>query len=381
MKRNIDVAIIGSGPSGAYAAYQLAKHGKTVLIIEKETLPRYKVCGGGLVYRGKELLDFDIEEIIEASFEKVDIYVENKDVHFQPERDKPIITMVMRDSFDFHIVNKAIELGAELLQNAEVNKIDDGIIKFANSEVEVHAKFIIIADGALSPVSKIAGFKDDRELIPAVEYEIEVPEEDFERLSKSVRFDIDAIPSGYGWSFPKKNHLSIGVGVFKTKSKLKLRDYAEKYIEKLGITTRLNQSVHGFVISITPRKEIVKGNCFVIGDAAGFADPIVGEGISNALLSGKLVADAIAEANMDREQAEILFKKKLNEKLFPELAIGIRLARFFYENRTLRNLFVERFGGLAAERLTEVFLGRATYPSDVRKKLQEKLKQTIPWFN
>lgn len=381
MKRNVDVAIIGSGPSGAYAAYQLAKHGKSVLIIEKETLPRYKVCGGGLVYRGKELLDFDIAEIIEASFEKVDIYVDNKDVHFQPERNKPIITMVMRDSFDYHIVNKAIGLGAELLQNAEVNNIDDGIIKFANSENEVKAKFIIIADGALSPVSKIAGFKDDRELIPAVEYEIEVPEEDYARLAKTVRFDIDAIPSGYGWSFPKKNHLSIGVGVFKTKSKLKLRDYAEKYIEKLGITTRLNQSVHGFVISITPRKEIVKGNCFVIGDAAGFADPIVGEGISNALLSGKLVADAIAEANMDRDQAESLFKQKLNERLFPELAIGIRLAKFFYENRTLRNLFVERFGGLAAERLTDVFLGEASYPSDVRKKLQEKLKQTIPWFN
>ena len=105
----------------------------------------------------------------------------------------PVISMVMRDTFDELLVKKPKNL-VQNFTNSEVKSIENGILKFANSDEEIEAKFIIIADGALSPVSKLAGFKDDRLFIPAIEYEIEVPEEDFERLSKSVRFDIDAAP-------------------------------------------------------------------------------------------------------------------------------------------------------------------------------------------
>lgn len=380
MKKNYEVAIIGTGPSGAFAAYNLAKKGISTVVIDKETLPRYKICGGGLVYRGRKMLDFDIDEILEGQFNQVDIFVKDKDVHFSPERDLPVISMVMRDSFDELLVRKAQEFGAELLQNSEVKSIENGVLKFANSELEIEAKIIVIADGALSPVSKLAGFKDDRLLIPALEYEIEVPKEDFEKLSKSVRFDIDAAPFGYGWCFPKNNHLSVGVGVLKTKAKVKLKDYCETYMKDLGINTIISESAHGFVIPITPRTDLVKDNCFVIGDAAGFADPIVAEGISNALLSGKIIAEAIAEGNSEVEKTKEVYLQKVNERLIPELKIGIKLAKFFYENTSIRNLFLKKLGPLAAERLTEVFLGNATYPSDYKKKLQEKLKMTFSWM-
>jgi len=258
VRKNYEVAIIGTGPSGAFAAYNLAKKGISTVIIDKETLPRYKICGGGLVYRGRKMLDFDIDEILEGEFGQVDIFVKDKDVHFTPIRDFPVISMVMRDTFDELLVKKAQEFGAELLQNSEVKSIENGILKFANSDEEIEAKFIIIADGALSPVSKLAGFEDDRLLIPAIEYEIEVPEEDFKRLSKSVRFDIDAAPFGYGWCFPKNNHLSVGVGVLKTKAKVKLKDYCESYMKDLGINTIISETSHGFVIPVTPRAELVK---------------------------------------------------------------------------------------------------------------------------
>jgi flavin-dependent dehydrogenase len=118
----------------------------------------------------------------------------------------------------------------------------------------------------------------------------------------------------------------------------------------------------------------------VIGDAAGFADPIVAEGISNALLSGKIIAEALSEGNLDLEKTKEKYIEKVNEKLILELKIGIKLAKFFYENTTIRNLFVKKFGVLAAERLTDVFLGKSTYPSDYKKKLQEKLKISLPWM-
>ena len=70
-----DVAIVGSGPSGAATAFYLAQKGIKVCIIEKETLPRYKTCGGGFVYRGRKNLPIDISSVIEREFHQVDNYI------------------------------------------------------------------------------------------------------------------------------------------------------------------------------------------------------------------------------------------------------------------------------------------------------------------
>lgn len=258
-----------------------------------------------------------------------------------------------------------------------MKSIENGILKFANSDEEIEAKFIIIADGALSPVSKLAGFEDDRLLIPAIEYEIEVPEEDFKRLSKSVRFDIDAAPFGYGWCFPKNNHLSVGVGVLKTKAKVKLKDYCATYMKDLGINTIISETSHGFVIPIAPRNELVKGNCFVIGDAAGFADPIVAEGISNALLSGKIIAEAISDGNLEVEKTKEKYMEKVNEKLIPELKIGIKLAKFFYENTTIRNLFVKKIWCFSSRKINRCFLGKIYLPFRLQEKTSRKTENII----
>src|SRR6478736_6821711 len=72
-----DVAIIGSGPAGASAALELAKNGISTVIIEKEILPRYKTCGGGLVFRGRKNVPFDISSVIEKEFHEVDTYFAN----------------------------------------------------------------------------------------------------------------------------------------------------------------------------------------------------------------------------------------------------------------------------------------------------------------
>jgi geranylgeranyl reductase family protein len=377
---SFDVAIIGSGPAGASAAFELAKSGISTVIIEKEILPRYKTCGGGLVFRGRNSMPFGVSSVVEKEFYAVDTYFANTPFKFTTTRDQPIVSMIMRDAFDNLIVEKAKENGVTLLQNHKVLDISFGDIQTIHtSEGDVKAKFIIAGDGALSQVSKMTGWKETRNIIPALEYEVEVPEADFERLSKNVRFDVDVIPLGYGWCFPKKNHLSIGVGVFvKTKQKIDLKKYYSDYLKMLGIHEIINQEAHGFVIPVSPRTDtFVQKNVFLIGDAAGFADPILAEGISNAILSGVLAAQSIIESNLDAVQSSKLYHEKLEKSILPEIRTGVILSKFFYEKRIVRNLLVKKYGQVLADAMTAVFMGERTYPKDYKAAIRRKIKEAI----
>jgi geranylgeranyl reductase family protein len=376
-----DVAIIGSGPAGASAAFELSKNGITTVIIEKETLPRYKTCGGGLVHRGRNNIPFDISSVVEKEFYEVDTYFSNTNIKLTTKRDKPIISMIMRDAFDNLIVEKSKENGVTLLQNHKVTAITFGEIQTIHTtEGAIQAKFIIAGDGALSPIAKMAGWEESRTIIPALEYEIEVPLADFERLSKNVRFDIDAIPNGYGWCFPKKNHLSVGVCVLtKTNQKLDLKKYYAAYLKKtLGITEVVNEDAHGFVIPVSPRTDtFVQKNVFLIGDSAGFADPVLAEGISNAILSGVLAAQSIIEGKLDPVRSSELYHEKLENSILPEIKAGVILAKIFYEKRTLRNFVAKNYGAFLSNAMTDIFMGTRTYPKDYKKKIREKIKEAI----
>lgn len=378
--KSFDVAIIGSGPAGASAAFELSKSGISTVIIEKETLPRYKTCGGGLVYRGLKMMPFDITSVVEKEFYSIDTYFSAKHPCITTRREKPIVSMVMRDAFDNLIVEKARDNGVALLQNHKVLDITFGNIQTIHTtEGNITAKFIIAADGALSPIAKIAGWKETRTLIPALEYEIEVPMADFERLSQNARFDIDAIPYGYGWCFPKKNHLSIGVAVVvKTNKKINLKEYYAEYLKTLGISEILNEAGHGFVIPVSPRTDsFVQKNVFLTGDAAGFGDPLVAEGISNSILSGVQAAQAIIESNLDADKASILYRKKLEATILPEVEKAGVLAHHFYHKKTFRNIILKKYGQYAAEAMTDLFMGERTYPKDYLKRISRKIKEAI----
>nr|WP_299033372.1 geranylgeranyl reductase family protein [uncultured Tenacibaculum sp.] len=379
MKQHYDVAVIGSGPSGASTAFYLAQKGISTVIIEKETLPRYKTCGGGFVFRGRKNLPFDIKEVVEKEFHTVDIYLGEK-LHFKTHREEPTISMIMRDSFDNLITQKAKEFGATLLENHKLKGLSfsDDIITLETSQGNFTANFVIAADGALSPTAKMAGWKEDtRKLIPALEYEVEVSDKDFERLSKEVRFDIDAIPYGYAWSFPKKKHLSIGVASAR-RTKINLKEYYQEYLKTLGITNIVSESQHGFQIPVAPRTDgFVKNNVFLIGDAAGFADPITAEGISNAIYSGKLAAEAIIESNKKSELAEKLYLEKISENLLPEIKTGLWLSKWFYEQKSIRNIVLKKYGQQFSEAMADVFHGDRSYPKDIKKTIAKRIKNLV----
>lgn len=376
-----DVIVIGTGPSGASAAFKLAEGGLSVALIEKEKLPRYKTCGGGLVFRGRKMLPFDIQTVVDTEFHNIDLYFKGQTTSLKSPKDFPVISMVMRDKFDELIVNHAKKLGVTLFEEQGlVNLKFEETIQVITDKNELEAKFVIAADGALSKTAKLAGWSEDtRYLIPALEYEVEVKPEVFERLKTEARFDVDFIPKGYAWSFPKKNHLSLGVASFK-RSKLNLKKIYNDYLEFLEIKAEdiIIEHAHGFQIPVSCRKDgFVKNNVFLIGDAAGFADPITAEGISNAIYSGNLAAEAIAESKLDGKLAEKLYLEKLNQKLLPELKTSALLAKFFYNQEKIRNLFFKKYGQRFSDYMTDIFTGEKTYPQDIMKKIRTKMKEMI----
>ena len=375
-----DVAIIGSGPSGASAALHSAQKGLKTIIIEKEVLPRYKTCGGGFVFRGRKSMPFDISSVVEREFKAVDIKFGSQNKTFRTERKSPIVSMVMRDAFDHLIVKVAQENGVELLQGEALCEIELGeVATLTTTQKKVRSRFVIAADGALSKTAKLAGWEETRMICPALEYEVEVEDAVFDRLSTSARFDIDAVPSGYAWCFPKRQHLSIGVGHFmKRKKTPDLKTFYQSYLKKIGITAVKKSSAHGFIIPTSPRQDgFVKKNVFLIGDAAGFADPLTAEGISNAIYSGNLAAEAISKSKMDLELAADNYYNLLQQKLMPELKTSQQLAGLFYKNQMLRNRLLEFYGQQAVEYLTGIFMGEKSYPIDFVAKVRKKIKQKV----
>lgn len=119
-----DCIIVGAGPAGGSAAYHLAKRGRSVLVLEKESLPRYKPCGGGVSPQIAEWFDFDFSPAISLKVDtirytwKMDDPVTAKLESLEP------IWMVRRDVFDHFLIQQAQKQGAELRDNTEVKGIE-----------------------------------------------------------------------------------------------------------------------------------------------------------------------------------------------------------------------------------------------------------------
>ena len=122
MKQSHDVIVVGAGPAGATLAYELAKRGIGVLLLEKEKLPRYKCCAGGVTSKAAKLLDFDISEVAEDAIHEVS-FTFNLGSPYLGQPFQPLIYTVMRDVFDHFLVKKAQQLGAVLIDGQKVTQI------------------------------------------------------------------------------------------------------------------------------------------------------------------------------------------------------------------------------------------------------------------
>jgi geranylgeranyl reductase family protein len=346
----VDVAIIGAGPSGGMAACQLAQTGLTVMILEKEELPRHKSCGGALPGSIGDFLKWDLGPVIEnrtSDRKWLCNYAQPSVIRCSP------MVMVDRSRFDASLIQRALSMGQgniELRDGFRVSHVDvaeNGIIIRGNAGEVVRAEFLIAADGALSKTARSLGLKRDAPCGMAIDAEVEVVPETYQDERSVATFNYFCIDKGYGWIFPKREgSLSCGL-VSWSRQQLLLDDMKEFLVRSLPEGCILSVKMYKHPIPFySGHRQIATRRVCLVGDAASLVDPITGGGMYYSLQSGVLAADVISAALRYRPSIDIYHEALTREvtdcRLYQHL-IHQGIGRYLEElRRFIQPIFLDK---------------------------------------
>ena len=213
-----DVIVVGAGPGGATAAYELARRGLRVALFEQKALPRYKPCGGCLSLKIDRILDLDFRAVVERTVAGATFTFEGLDA-FHVRSERPVAYMVMRDRFDHFLALQARQAGAEVHEGVRVLDVTESAegVHVTTDRGAHEAQYLVGADGANGIVARAVGLAPRRRVAVCVEAEVATARAASVTPRDEVRIEFGAIPFGYGWVFRKGDHLSIGVGGLRDK--------------------------------------------------------------------------------------------------------------------------------------------------------------------
>jgi geranylgeranyl reductase family protein len=323
-----DILIVGAGPSGSYLAYLLSKNGYKVKIIDKENFPRNKVCGGGISNKTVELLDFDISAVIQKNISGAFLSYQNKNMIIKHHEGGSGVTVLRRD-FDNFILDKAIKYGAEFQPSCSFISLEEkgDYINVETSSNYTRAKYLIGADGVFSRVRNKVFGKNLITYAPSLEALVYVDKGIIESFENRILLDFGGMNRGYGWIFPKSDHLNVGV--FSIYGSRNIKGDLERFMKYYkSLENYKHIEYKGFSIPLKNKNNLYeKGNVWLTGDAAGFAESFYGEGIYFALKSALVAYEALSKSfelnevnyysNLVKDKMiEDLFYSELNARLF-----------------------------------------------------------------
>lgn len=327
-----DVIVVGGGPAGSTAARELASSGARVLVVDKETFPRYKACGGGIPLRTEQLLPFPIDAVVEDSVHRLDVAYQGK-WGFVRDSGAPFAHMVMRDRFDALLLEQAQRAGAEFRAGITVRSLSangpEGGVVVRGDGFEAAADYLVCADGAHSPVGRMAGLGADLAECAAWEVEVRAPASKMRSLKATALIELGYNPWGYAWVFPKAGVLSIGIVLPRDRAK-EMRGLVDAYRRRLGVAEAEVDIARGHKIRFRRGHErLTDGNILLAGDAAGLADEFTEEGIFYAILSGRIAARNVLRAMAGADGLN-RYERDIDREVMPELRAAREVAFMFY---------------------------------------------------
>lgn len=323
MPTEVDVAIVGGGPSGAAAAHYLASKGHNVLVAEKKDFPREKTCGDGLTPRAvRQLENMGLTDEIRTweTVRGLRIHSTHRSMElpFKELSDWPAYGLVKpRKDLDSIVINHAEQAGAKVLFHTQVVEpvfdagVCRGFIAKRDGEIEeVHAKYVICAEGSATKFGRTLGRQRDHSFPMglAIRQYFRSPMESsgwFEAFLNVRSRSDDAIPA-YGWVFPVGDGtVNAGVGLLSTYGKwrdVNLHDLQADFIASLPKDWEINMET----VCSKPRagRLFMGGSVYppagpgfvMTGDAAGYINPCNGEGIAYGYETGRMAGKHIDEA-------------------------------------------------------------------------------------
>ena len=356
MNNICDMIIVGGGPGGATAALYGERLGLKVLLLDKQYFPRDKICGDAL--SGKSIVylrELGLIEKIEASPQA---FVDS--IIFSSPNEKVVTIKLVptaqhgitsgyvcrRLVFD-DLLFQAAKAKVETIEGFAVHDLirEDGMVKGirgrakGGSEQELFAKVVIGADGANSVVARKTGLYEhdlDHVLVATRAYYRGVS-----GLGTAIELHyVKPVLPGYFWIFPLEDGLAnVGIGMVKSvlkKRKIQLKDAHIAATEAPFFRERFRNAellgdIKGWNLPSGSKRRTIHGDGFMlIGDAASLIDPFTGEGIGNAMASGKIAAQVVAELSKGSDfsaRALSIYDQRLWKNLGGELKLGYNLQR------------------------------------------------------
>lgn len=313
--RAFDVAIVGAGPAGSVAAHRLASAGARTLLVDKASFPRDKPCGGGVTGRAARLLPFSIEPVVEDVVDRLECRL-HYGPHFERVAHAPLALMTQRRRLDHFLLEKAAEAGADVRDGVKVADVRANALTVDGEEVQ--ARIVIGADGCNGSTARALDLSG--EIVHGVALEANFPHDP--RFAHAMVLELAVVRGGYGWVFPKGDHVNVGVGGDQSEAP-RLREHLRRLCEMHEIDVDAATGTRGYRLPMRrPGGRLARGTNAVIGDAAGLVDPFSGDGMYEAFLSAQLVADAALEVLAGRAEGLEPYADSVERRITPLTTAG-----------------------------------------------------------